>query len=1401
MGRASAPVLGAFLILIAGTAGASVTTATLRSDASAVVWDVRFDEPVEEVARDAGDAWRRVTVPGAGVHGDVGWPRVPVYRAVVAIPPDVDIRSIDAQPLTVQALPGDPIAPVPRVLPHAEGGARTSGVAYEPAWPAGASGAWFPAVRAEVTNVSWWRNRRVAFVDVYPLRTRPGTRAVEWSGALRVTLTFAPAAGAADRVLAPPHGRDGWDALLDSRIVNATASRGWLRSVRPLPFRRGGGPYFTDAPNWFRVETVGEGIVSLTGAALQSAGALLPIDTSTLRLFLGETFELPADVPVEDPDAPPFMREVAAVVEDGGDGQLSAGDRVEFFALPVDGYRDELDASQPDSTHVHYQYANERVYWVSFGGTSPRAPHRSRVLAAPPREGGTPVDRVTHRVHAESNRFFNPGPKHPLVRWEKWWWNAGYNQSDGSPRFVAFDLDGHVAGTTGTFLARFWGASSEIGLFADHRLTVTLNGLSYPFQEWNGRTYRDITDPALDANPNLLKSGRNTFTILVDPTDDPSLPEDDDRVDRVLLAFLEVRHQRHLRWVDEGFAFRSPSAPGTYTYTIDALPDASAEVYDVTDPTSVTRVTGSTGGGAGAATFTFTRTETSAPRTRYLVTHPSERLAPVSVERDTPPPGGYLRTLRAPADYVIVYYDAFETAANTLAEFRRAMLPGVASPRVLTVRLSDVFDEFAWGMPDPTAIRNFVRFAYDNYRDDPGVPRLRYVTLLGDADFDHRDHESSANVDYLPAWSELHEPSLWLSDYEASWPADDFFGLLDGPSDQAMDVAVGRIPAQSVTQANDMVTKVIQHASPDRGAWQAHATFIADDLCQGDELDASFYFNWTHTRQAEGLADLVPAEMDIDRIYLVDYPDPVTGLECRNVTKPSARDALVRRINDGTWLVDYVGHGGETVMADERALESSDIPQMTNARRYHYFVTASCSVGKFDDVSEGLGETIVKHRTGGAINSFSAAAVASSGDNVELNEALLSALFVGGQTDTDSIRTIGEASVIAKPSGGLNSRKYNVLGDPANRIAWAQHDVDLSFAASTARGGAPDTLFRGERTSVTGRVVDESGAPLTTFTGMASLRVFDSQEFRDRDGPFNEVDYLLPGAPIYRAEVPVVDGVFDADFVVPTGLRRGVRGNAHLRCFVTGDGSNDAYGGMDDVVVSEDVRPGSVLTDSIGPVISLSFEGPDQAVPAQSTLDVSIEDESGVYITQLLDARSVVLSFEEPDGFEVALVDLAPNIVFRGSDNATAFQSAEVEVPIPASLNVNRPYRVRVRASDNLGNRTAVERDIFLVSSGGGDVQRVFVYPNPTPSIAQFFVELTFAADVRIKIHTITGRLIRTLEASFAAGEGRTRPVRWNLRDADGDPVANGSYLYTLEIRAADGRPVERRQGWVAVLR
>jgi flagellar hook assembly protein FlgD len=58
--------------------------------------------------------------------------------------------------------------------------------------------------------------------------------------------------------------------------------------------------------------------------------------------------------------------------------------------------------------------------------------------------------------------------------------------------------------------------------------------------------------------------------------------------------------------------------------------------------------------------------------------------------------------------------------------------------------------------------------------------------------------------------------------------------------------------------------------------------------------------------------------------------------------------------------------------------------------------------------------------------------------------------------------------------------------------------------------------------------------------------------------------------------------------------------------------------------------------------------------------------------------------------------------------------------------------------------------------------------------------------EIKIKIFTIAGRLVKELKLSSADLKYDFNKIYWNGRDADGDILANGVYLYKVIMKAGD---------------
>ncbi len=80
----------------------------------------------------------------------------------------------------------------------------------------------------------------------------------------------------------------------------------------------------------------------------------------------------------------------------------------------------------------------------------------------------------------------------------------------------------------------------------------------------------------------------------------------------------------------------------------------------------------------------------------------------------------------------------------------------------------------------------------------------------------------------------------------------------------------------------------------------------------------------------------------------------------------------------------------------------------------------------------------------------------------------------------------------------------------------------------------------------------------------------------------------------------------------------------------------------------------------------------------------------------------------------------------------------------------------------------------------------VSVFPNPFSADTYFFYTLTEpASEARLSIFTVSGRKILDLDVGAFAGYNQ---FRWDGRDAPGDRVANGTYIYKLTVKIDGSR-------------
>jgi hypothetical protein len=111
-------------------------------------------------------------------------------------------------------------------------------------------------------------------------------------------------------------------------------------------------------------------------------------------------------------------------------------------------------------------------------------------------------------------------------------------------------------------------------------------------------------------------------------------------------------------------------------------------------------------------------------------------------------------------------------------------------------------------------------------------------------------------------------------------------------------------------------------------------------------------------------------------------------------------------------------------------------------------------------------------------------------------------------------------------------------------------------------------------------------------------------------------------------------------------------------------------------------------------------------------------------------------------------------------------------------------YDIRMSASDVNGQRAT-----FTLHVAEGNrilIRDVANHPNPFDRTTSIIYLLNQSgAEVEVRIYTVAGRLIQVFED--APSDLNYNALVWDGTDREGDTVANGVYLYTIEAKSGDG--------------
>jgi hypothetical protein len=1174
-----------------------------------------------------------------------------------------------------------------------------------------------------LSGVETVRGRYCAFVDVHPVLYDPAAKGLSCARRLVIRLSFPPGV----------EGRPGGGSAFfgDDLFVNGAQAASWSR----IPAAAGAArtPFeFALSPNWVKIGVRAKGIYIVTYNDLLAAGANPSlIDPSTLRLFSGGVFPEPDSLDQGGSWQEDYhFTEHAILYRGQTGGSLQPTDTVFFYGLPAAGWASDVDPAANPRQYYKHPYDSTNVYWLTWGGDFAGAPRRMAERDVTPlyNPGDTLITWYEERIRAERDLYYDP-----IYADDRWYWN--FLKMNGSTTFQNEFFTRDVADGSGVMKTKAYGPYN----YARYQNTATyrVNGVIAGTLTWIVTYgYNPSGMRILEAPVSNFVEGRNVFTA--------TKPVDNE----MYVFWYEIFYHRLLKAADGALHFGVPERERHARYELSGFPAGEKLLFDVTDHESPVLCAGWQPAAGG---MVFEDSLQGHPRRYAAVSRGSLKKGSL-LFAGVPS----LRDENECPDMVILYHGDFRDAALTVKAHRENVLPDVVGPVVRAVDIADVYNNFSGGRKDPVAIRNYLKFLYDRSDCGGGAdPVIKYVLLIGNGTYDARNLLGQSN-DFLPLYMNILYPN------ESEGVEDeDFFVKLDGGADRAPDLAIGRMSVLTSREAGAWAQRIVDYeALPERGAWRNRVLLVADDE-YSTHRDDDFEF-LISTEELTGTGGVFPIWLDIEKIYLHVYPFD-------GDVKPEARKDFLKRWSDGALIINYNGHGSPLQMADERVMVNSDIYSLTNGVRRPLLLSFSCSVGDLDSpYHRSMGQNMTTYDVGGAIGTIAAAAPTYLYPNKLLNEAIYESIFTS--RDSTGTRPLGYAlqlakyEIVSQEGYESNNAKYLLLGDPAMRLAVPSYLVEHETAGI-------DTMRTGQKYRVEGSVTAD-GSVLSSFNGTADVIVQEAEykivESFSSGGVPITLRYALPGNELFRGTVDVEAGRYTIEFVVPRRCHAGP--DARIRSYVSSPGV-DGVGVCDTlrIIQAETPRP-----DLEPPAVSVYFAGQATKVKAGARLIADISDPDGIAILGTEPQSSIFLEFDG-SGFPVYVTD------YFTYDHGS-YTSGTVEYPLSAGFAPG-PHTVMIKAFDNLGLSSSDTLSFEIVEEGLYEVSDVFNIPNPFSESTNFVFQVTNPAEARLQVFTVSG--IRIWERRIDALEG-FNSIYWDGRDAAGDRVANGTYLYVLEVDFKD---------------
>nr|WP_242085474.1 type IX secretion system sortase PorU [Aestuariivivens sediminis] len=914
-------------------------------------------------------------------------------------------------------------------------------------------------------------------------------------------------------------------------------------------------------------------------------------------------------------------------------------------------------------------------------------------------------------------------------------------------------------------------------------MEISVNGTSISNLNMAGSSETNLANGAQFNGPVNVSSSNVIINVKFNNQGNPSALG--------YLDYISIEATRGLQFNGKQFQFKNSnviSASGIGQYTISNASQVS-EIWEVTDNYNVLSLEHSESASVLSFKFNLGTLKT------YVAVTPQDYFEP-KIDGNTSIPNQNIKgTIFNNAqgdfqdvDYIIIARNDMLAQAERLANINRSTY----GLNVKAIGLNEVYNEFSSGNQDVGAIRNLVKYVYDNASTPE--KRIKYLCLFGDGSYDYKDRISN-NTNVVPSWYSLNSFNL-----TSSYVSDDFYGMMDDnegmmSNSDKLDIAVGRILADTPQRAKEMVDKIELYYSKEAfGSWRNNFIAVSDDVDQ----------DWEGILQqtTNDLGDMVASEKPYINVVKIHSDAFKQEVSSGGERYPLVTEALVNGINKGALVVNYFGHGGEDGLAGERIFLKPDIEALQNLCKLNCFVTVTCEFTKFDNpLRETAGELTYWNKEAGAIGLITTTRQVFVIFGTDINNVLEQYLFSFSDNDNYSdyeYPTAAEALRLTKNDPAISNqgqrRLVFYIGDPAMKLTFPKPNIRLTKINDTPITQATDTLKALSYIKLAGEVTDINGNLLTNYNGTLSTTIYDkyidrqtlaNDNTRDSDNQLIKLDFTTLGVAIFRGQASIQNGQFEFDFVVPRDVGIPV-GYGKLSFYAKNETSTEDQTGAS----INEVRIGGLNEnaeeDNTGPIITLYMNDENfvsGGITNESpTLLAKLEDSNGINTASGI-GHDIVAIIDGDETNPYVLNDYYQTELDNYQKGVVSFPFRDLEPGL---------HTLTLKAWD-VYNNSAIAEIQFIVFDKDQElvINNVLNYPNPFVNYTEFWFNHNSSAplDVSIQIFTVSGKLVKTINGQTNAGSKVTsslsRDLIWDGRDDFGDKIGKGVYIYKLTVKSA----------------